>query len=387
MSSILPPSADLEWLKKAAKRQVKEWRAQGRDAKLAEAQFALAREYGFASWRALKAHLDRSAQGVAEESIARFLRLIGTSDLEGAKDALTADPELVNAVGPHPFWGGRLQPLHLAIEGNRPAFFDLLLAHGADVVGRNADYDNWSPLMIAAREQRGDMVDRLQAKGAPTGLCEALLLRDDSALDAVLATTRWQDVPAPSGSLIALARTPYAVRRLVELQVPADTKDRWGSNAMDALSRLGAKGADLVATLDALGTAATLQDIARLGDLDRLKQQMALDPAAVHDPKVVMAAVDFGHLESVEWLLGQGANVNARHGFGSSGTALHSAAWNGDLAMVQCLLDHGANWQAVDAEHKTTPQVWAETAAVVTNNPKCQEVAALLSGLAEKQGN
>ena len=53
--------------------------------------------------------------------------------------------------------------------------------------------------------------------------------------------------------------------------------------------------------------------------------------------------------------------------------------------MVKCLLDHGANWLAVDAEHKTTPQVWADTSATVTNNPNCKEVAAFLADHAAKQ--
>ena len=70
---------------------------------------------------------------------------------------LAATPALVNAMGPHPFWGGRPQPLHVAIEGERRELFDLLLERGADVNGDNAGYDHWSPLMLAInREQRGD---------------------------------------------------------------------------------------------------------------------------------------------------------------------------------------------------------------------------------------
>ena len=42
--------------------------------------------------------------------------------------------------------------------------------------------------------------------------------------------------------------------------------------------------------------------------------------------------MDFGHLELVKWLLERGANPNARSGIGSQGTALHSAAWEGNLA-------------------------------------------------------
>ena len=56
---------------------------------------------------------------------------------------------MVNAVGPHPFWGGRPQPLHVAIETKRRDMFDLLLGAGADVNGTNDEYDHWSPLMLA----------------------------------------------------------------------------------------------------------------------------------------------------------------------------------------------------------------------------------------------
>jgi len=48
-----PPSADIAWLRKAVKSLLKTWRSDGCDDKLSDAQFALAREYGFASWHAL----------------------------------------------------------------------------------------------------------------------------------------------------------------------------------------------------------------------------------------------------------------------------------------------------------------------------------------------
>ena len=48
------------------------------------------------------------------------------------------------------------------------------------------------------------------------------------------------------------------------------------------------------------------------------------------------------------------------------------------MALVQCLLAHGADITALDREYQTTPRVWAETAAQVTNNPACLEVARLL---------
>src|SRR5262245_4190766 len=55
----LPERASLEHLKNEAKQRLKALRRQSPQAKLAAVQFALAREYGFASWRQLKAHVDQ----------------------------------------------------------------------------------------------------------------------------------------------------------------------------------------------------------------------------------------------------------------------------------------------------------------------------------------
>ena len=54
----LPEKANLEWLRKEAKRRLETLRQTTPDAKLADAQFNVAKEYGFASWRALKDHID-----------------------------------------------------------------------------------------------------------------------------------------------------------------------------------------------------------------------------------------------------------------------------------------------------------------------------------------
>ncbi|HJP60049.1 MAG TPA: hypothetical protein VJ865_08615, partial [Gemmatimonadaceae bacterium] len=54
----LPDAPNLDWLRKQAKRRLDDIRKKNPDAKLADAQLDLARRYGFASWRALKAHVD-----------------------------------------------------------------------------------------------------------------------------------------------------------------------------------------------------------------------------------------------------------------------------------------------------------------------------------------
>jgi hypothetical protein len=54
----LPDSPNLDWLRKQAKSRLGELRLTNPEARLSDAQFALAKEYGFSSWRALKAHVD-----------------------------------------------------------------------------------------------------------------------------------------------------------------------------------------------------------------------------------------------------------------------------------------------------------------------------------------
>ena len=62
MSRDLPPRPDFDHLRKQAKALLHTLRQQRADATLADAQHALAREYGFASWPKLKAHLEALAE-------------------------------------------------------------------------------------------------------------------------------------------------------------------------------------------------------------------------------------------------------------------------------------------------------------------------------------
>ena len=94
-----------------------------------------------------------------------------------------------------------------------------------------------------------------------------------------------------------------------------------------------------------------------------------------------MGAVDFGHHDLVRSLLARGADPNARSAVGSRGSALHSAAWEGDLRMARRLVEVGADVQARDPEHHHTPAGWARVAITVTNNPTCADVAAYLDSL------
>jgi hypothetical protein len=62
MSRHLPASPNFEYLKKAAKELLHARRSEHPEWRLADAQHALAREYGFESWPKLKAHLESLTQ-------------------------------------------------------------------------------------------------------------------------------------------------------------------------------------------------------------------------------------------------------------------------------------------------------------------------------------
>jgi ankyrin repeat protein len=367
MARSLPARASLEWLKKTAKQKLRATPG----AKLADAQRALARDYGFASWRALKAYVERP---VAEAVVAAFLRAVGDGETGKVRAALAAAPALANAIGPHPYWGGRPQPLHVAIETKRRDMFDLLIAAGADVNGRNEAYDHWSPLMLTVPHDRADMRADLIARGARTGLVEALMLKDDALVDALLQG----GLPAipNDGSILAFARTPYAIDRLLALGASPTRKDRWGTAPIDAMSRVGGEdGRALVRHMMARGVVPAPQDFARLGDREALAVLADADPAIPRADAVMMAAVDCRHHALVRWLLGQGGSANARSDADTRHSALHSAAWNGDLEMVRLLVEAGADLHARDARYDAPPWGWATTAITVANNPKCREVA------------
>lgn len=379
MPKALPPRASLDWLRKTAKQNLKRLRESDPAATLANAQLALARGHGFASWRALKAHVDAPP---AEEIVAAFLRLVGDGETGRVRAALADTPKLANAVGPHPFWGGRPQPLHVAIETGRRDMFDLLLEAGAGVNGRNQSYDLWSPLMLAIQRGRAEMGAALIARGARIGLFEALLMGDDERAGALLADGLPARVPN-GGSPLAFARTAHAIDRLLALGASATMTDRWGTAPIEAMSGAGPGGAALVRHMMIRGVAPKPEEFARLGDREALAVLIGADPAVAKADAVLMAAVGAGHCGLAQWLIEQGADPNARAASRSRQSALHEAAWRGDLDLVRLLVAAGADIAARDGEHDNTPAGWAEVALTVTNNPRCADVAAWLAAIAK----
>jgi Ankyrin repeats (many copies) len=68
-----------------------------------------------------------------------------------------------------------------------------------------------------------------------------------------------------------------------------------------------------------------------------------------------------GHLDAATLLMDKGAEINTiPGGFDFAGTGLHYAAYNGQRAMVEFLLQHGADPTIKDQKVDGTPADWAE---------------------------
>jgi hypothetical protein len=176
-AASLPDNANLEWLRKQAKRRLVGLRASNSDAKLADAQFELAKAHGFSRWRALKSHIDAlTVQGQAIEA-AR------SGDAAALRAILDAHHDVIRT---------RIKPyawslLHLAAQHDRLAVVDLLLAAGLPVDVRE-EGDNTTPLFWAVAAGHIDVVRRLVAAGADVNASG-----DDHEFDVIGWATCWDN--------------------------------------------------------------------------------------------------------------------------------------------------------------------------------------------------
>jgi ankyrin repeat protein len=87
MPQALPANPDLDWLRKAAKKRLAVLRAAKPDARLYEAQLAVANDYGFKSWRALKAHVEAANPPLRERD--RVFEAARTGDIDAIRRAFS----------------------------------------------------------------------------------------------------------------------------------------------------------------------------------------------------------------------------------------------------------------------------------------------------------
>ena len=395
-SSSLPDAANLEWLRKQAKRRLQELRRHDANAKLADAQFALAKEYGFPSWRALKAHVDSlTLDGQLFDAAKR-------GDVGALTSLLDAHPDKLHA-GAKPYeW----TLLHTAAFGGHLGAVDLLLKRGLDPNTREKG-DNTYAMHWAAAAGHADVVRRLADAGG-----DVVGHGDDHQLDVIGWASSWDGCDDDAHRAVAdflvsrgARHTIFSaiglnledeVRRIVAanpaaLEQPMSHNENFQHplhyavrmNRPRMVSLLLELGADPLAT-DGSGYTSVVyatapgadrsvfETMRTRGHLDLvgalvlrdwdaaarvLRETRGANTGALH----LMAKR--GDADAVRWLLEHGADPNAMWShWDADVTPLHLAAWQGHAEVARVLLDAGADPTIHDTKHDSDVMGWAEFA-------------------------
>lgn len=327
MSRTLPERASLEFLTKQAKdflRDVKAGDAIARERlrafgppdlpeqpKLADCQHALAREYGFASWPKLRAHLDTLAATDPPEALAAALKSGASTQVAAVLQRFPSLKQRLNA----PVAGGAFgaTPLIVAVQQANRDTVDLLLAAGADINQRS----HWWAGGFHVLEDDHGLADFLIERGATLDAKSAAGLGRLDALAAIVAAE-----PAAVRMRGGDGQTPLHVAPTVAiaeflLDHGADIDARDVDHESTPAQYLVRSHPEVARFLVERGAHSDILLNAALGETARVRALLDADPAAIRTtvnhqyfPKRHIHAG--GHIYT--WTLGQGktAHIVAR---------------------------------------------------------------------------
>jgi len=376
----LPDRPNLEFLKKLAKDRLEDLRRARPAARLAEAQLAVAREHGFSSWRALRAHLDRGGLAERAARVEELFAAIKRGEETGVERLLVADPTLANV---RDVEGST--PLLSAVDFHKPALVSLLLRHGADPGGVYA-HSAHTPLSWAVTAESFESARALVQAGVEPDLYCAAGLGDVERIRAFFG---------PDGSLRPGASKTGSSRYAPDgrrLPCPPPTSPEIVADALyiacrcgreDAARELLTHGPDLGFRAFAGATALHWAYFAGAPAVAALLVRHGADPA-LRDPVLGCTPEAFGinFAASTGWV----SKVRAQLARGRTlvdaasarGGPLHEAAWAGALETVKVLREAGADPAKRNADGKTPLDLARER----PDRPGCVAVAEWLTGSA-----
>ena len=408
----LPDAPNLDWLRKQAKHSLDELQKANPDAKLADAQFHLAKRYGFSSWRALKAHIDSlSVEG-------RLFAAAKKGDVAALAALLDEHPEKLNA---------RNKPyehtlLHVAASEGHLASVDLLLERGLDVNAREKGDNTYAMHWAAAggyldivrrlADAGGDVVghgddhglevigwascweggddaihrsvvDFLVSRGARHHIYSAMSLNladevrrivaaDPSMLNSRMSRNENNQMPLHYavrknlGEMVALLLDLGADPLGVDASgMPAAAYATTPEMDREVMQRIRAlTSSELVSAERGNRPArAGMMDLIAnlaLGDWETAERLLNENPRLVEVGVLHMMAKR-GDVAAVKWLLDHGADPNARWAhWDADVTPLHLAVLEDHPDVVRLLLAAGADTTIRDSKHDSDALGWAE---------------------------
>jgi len=360
---LLPDRPNLEYLKKLAKEKLRELQCGDASARLADAQLAVARKHGFASWRKLRAHLDALRRagkpsgraGLLQEQIEEFYGAIYRADEATVERMLSVEPALVNARHPD-----GTTPLLAAVDHNKPGLIALLLARGGDPDGVYA-HSAHTPLSWAVTSEHFEVAEALRRGGVAPDLYCAAGLGDAKAVEAFFdAEGRLQEGASSTGSSrygpdgMRLPCPPPSAREVVSDALYIACRN----GKEEAVRVLLRHGPDLSFRAFAGGTPLHWAYFSGSRAVIEALLQAGADPT-LRDGVLRCTPKTFG----ICWPASEGWVSKVRQRLADDPTLvdimdagrapLHLAAKGGHLGVVKLLIEAGANVNLRDAEGKT----------------------------------
>lgn len=384
----LPDSPNLDWLRKQAKRRLETLRQENPGARLADAQFDLARQHGFSSWRALKAHIDSlTVDG-------QLFDAAKSGDVVTLAALLDKHPEKLHArAKPYEWsllhtaaWNGHLAAVDLLLKRSLDANVrekgdDTYAMHwaaaqghleivrrladaGGDVVGRGDDHEleviGWATCWEQPHE---DIAEFLVRRGARHHIFSAIAMNLADEVRRIVAAdpaalhhpmSRNEDYRRPLHFAV-LKNRPEMVALLLELGADPLAPDGSGYPAA-AYATAPDVDRRVFETIVARGGAVDLFTALILGDEAMAARLLSEDRSS----GVLHLMAKRGHVQAVQWLLDHGMDPNARWDhWDASVTPLHLAAAQGHTEVVRLLLEAGADPRIRDSKHDGDAIGWA----------------------------
>ena len=354
----LPERPNLRHLKDQAKDLLRT----GGAVSLSDAQFQIARLYGFSSWPTLKAHVESLLE------IGQLKQAIDSNDLDSVKAMMTRNPGLHRAALGYGKDGPLTWVAECRVPWEPPSPARLAMARWMIENGSDVHQGGDGPLMRAALQgYRIPMMELLVSLGADVNAwwhgtfpiafapCETL---DAEALEWLLghgADTNCKHGPAaPDGSLRAhpgtaldycigtYLRSPEDLAACIDILIKYGGVTKYAEPALLALlmRKLDLFSAQLDANPDLINR--------RFPDFDfgaSAGRTLTLKGATL-----LHVAAEYGYVDAVRLLLDLGADVNARAaideaGIGGQTPIFHAASQNRDagLPAIELLVQRGTD--------------------------------------------